>query len=409
MKLIISFLLFSCLYAKTQSIVVSDKVPLVILSNLINYSARTAPLSEFYKKPLLLSFWSTTCEVSTEYLLHLDSLKKVIRDSVEFLIVTTEAEEKLNMVLNNGRLANIDFVFSVQDTLLKKVFPFRTVPHVCWINTEGKVEAITGHKEVTKENLVDFIDSHLKVQTVKADEMTNDVFFSLSPLIVNEYKKNKNRLLAYSYLGNYSPEILSMKMVALYDSADKTTRIKIINSTVGSLYKCVFNQYRGFHFSRILNEDGSVFNDTDSEYYCYDLLIKDTSSFKAYRYMQQDLDRYFGFKSSFIKRKIKVWVLKSLELENIHFNKKEKSELYESSGALIARSVSMANILDYLNGGKYFDCPIMDETKYSGKINLEMPINTRDHHVINKELAKFGLKIKVEDRWMDVIVLKKTY
>jgi hypothetical protein len=138
MKLIISFLLFSCLYAKTQSIVVSDKVPLVILSNLINYSARTAPLSEFYKKPLLLSFWSTTCEVSTEYLLHLDSLKKVIRDSVEFLIVTTEAEEKLNMVLNNGRLANIDFVFSVQDTLLKKVFPFRTVPHVCWINTEGK-------------------------------------------------------------------------------------------------------------------------------------------------------------------------------------------------------------------------------------------------------------------------------
>lgn len=411
MKLIYGFLLLFCLYAKAQPITVGDKCPPIILSNLINYNSTTAPLSEFYKKPLLLSFWSTTCEVSTDYLLHVDSLKKELGNSVEWLFVTSETEEKVRKALDKERMVNIHFPFYIKDTMLRKFFTHRTAPHVCWIDVNGEVKAITGHQEVTKENVLDFSKRRLKPQPVKAEIMDNDIYFSLTPLIINDYKVNKSKMIAYSFMSEYRSGVQSHLYAAIYNPDDGYIRIKGVNSRLFELYKTAYKQFNnGFHFSQFFQAKDSVYkkNFYSNPSYCYDLIIRDTSTERAYAFMRKDLDRYFSLTSNLEKRKTKVWVLKrSSYHDKLKAKDEAKRDTYEKDGRLIVKGGWLNLIIQYFNNTSRFERPIIDETGYKEKVDIEIPINTNDLEVINKALRKYDLVLKAGTKVMDVIIIKK--
>lgn len=396
---------------KAQQISIGKKYKDQYLPKILGYKNASAHLSGFTGKPLLLVFWSTTCPVSLDYVQKLDSVKKDMGNKLEILLVTHQQKQLVQDALqNNERLQRLRLPVVVEDKVLKKLFPHRTAPHQVWINQKGIIKAITGHNELTKQNLINFIASKELNLPQKEEIMDNDIYFSLTPLMVNQYTKNKNKLFAYSYLGDYRPGIYSGTLAARYNPVDSVVRIKLINGSLTNLYRLAYYNMQHFHKARFIMEMPvkQIQHQLKSSF-CYDLILKDTSIKNAYRYMIGDLDRSFNVKSSLQKRKIRVLVLKRTSgMDKLKAVPGRAPDAFDKNGKYIIHNGFIQPLVDYLfNYLSPLPFPVINQTGYEGNIDLELPADFSDLDGIRKALLNYDLALVEEEREMEVIVLSK--
>ena len=136
---------------------IGEKCPDVLVERFLSGSGGRQ-LSCFWEKPLLLHFWNTGCSSAEDYLLFIDSVEKNYRGRLEVLLVSYENSVLVEEFFRGVALSG-DFRFQtvVADSALNNLFPHRTEPHDVWIDAGGVVKAITGHTQITGENLEKFI------------------------------------------------------------------------------------------------------------------------------------------------------------------------------------------------------------------------------------------------------------
>jgi thiol-disulfide isomerase/thioredoxin len=393
----------------SQEITIHDHVPQMDSLRLLNHKDTFTALSEFNQKPLLLTFWNTKCGVGLQFLPKLDSLQKEY-PSVQVLLVDHEPGEVVDAAFKNKKLLrHITLPVVVADTMLHKVFfPHRSEPHLVWIDKNGIVQAITGHMEATPRNMLLFSTGQRLSLTLKKEIMDPKIYFSITPLISNEYDKNKVKLLNYSYLGKYRPGIYNGATAAHYNPDEGTTTIKATNTSLYSLYKLAYVGLQTFHNSRIIATN--ISKEMTGNLYCYELVMKDTSEAHAYHCMRQDLDRTFGITSNIENRKIDVLVLKRTSAKDKLRSKAlngSQSDSYFTGDKYIIKYGWLGGILEYLVSSNKSPFHIMDETGYNNRVDMVMDVDFQDLEKVRNSLKKYGLDLVKEERELEVIILKK--
>lgn len=168
MKLKLCFLGLLCLFfqAKSQTkptnkyLEVGDKMPDVQITNIMNSKFKTAKISDFKGKLIILDFWNSFCAGCIAGFPKLDSLQRQFKGKLQVLLVNPasdhETERSMKIVIDrmnswSDQPFKLPIVF--KDTALYKNFEFYGVPYQVWIGPDGNIIAIPDKTGLTSENI----------------------------------------------------------------------------------------------------------------------------------------------------------------------------------------------------------------------------------------------------------------
>lgn len=429
---------------------IGQKVPSVFLHKILNYKDSSATLSSFYQgKLLIIDFWATWCPPCIASLPALDSIQKKFPDKLRIITVTYESEKKVRSLFQkNKTVASSSLPFVVNDKWLNSLFRHMVVPHEVWIDSNGYVRAITNNYDITEENIDRILNNKAFALLTKKDSLSFD------PSKPTDFSDSD--ILFRSVLAKFNPEIAGghadiynsfahegfSKYYTLYKRLFLTNRSIIqlfdfafSNGTAGSVNKkrIVYNVPDSFNYifpTRARFADDSVlrhkygyFEDWLNEWskkniYSYELITKnylaDTLFFK---YMMEDLNRYFDIKVKVEKKLIPCLVIKLPDIKDtVLFKSGSNSPRWFWSATADTlkriRDFPLRYVVNYLNGFISND-PVVDETNYTGPVDLNLNISGCAHGIkfnedqLIRNLSKYGLEVVREDHWIDVLMVSK--
>ena len=232
--------------ARSQGLLLGERCPDVPLAGWLSGGERTT-LAAWTQKPILLCFWNKDCGVAYEFLPYLQNLQ-TSHPGLQVLVASHQNKDVVEKAFREkALLAAVHLPLLAQDTVLAKLFPHRVEPHVIWLDKDRMVRGITGYEAVQAQNVDAFVGGENLAMPLKQEVMDKDVYFSRTPLMVNQYNETKSKLQSYSYFGSERPSVLSHMNLAYYDTAAGTLRIKAINGSLRRLYQVAYQQLGDFH------------------------------------------------------------------------------------------------------------------------------------------------------------------
>lgn len=304
-----------------QGLKIGDQVPDVLISKQINYPTKSAKLSDFKGKLLILDFWATSCGACIASMPRLDSLQQQFKDRIMILPVTYEKTEKiLAFQQSNKFLRGLKFPSVVEDTVLQKIFPHRMLPHDVWVDEQGKVIAFTEAWQITAETISKQLSGTKMNSVMKVDVMDYD---SRKPLLVNHNGGNDSLFRYRSIITGYLKGLPSESSLKK-DTLHQFIRIKSTNGNPRRLYTLAFKELQFLENDQIINRaaDQLAFDPTavdsnmTSHFYCYELDLPGTSVLLARESIHQDLDRFFQVRTTMVEKDTTALILSPLSAIN---------------------------------------------------------------------------------------------
>lgn len=408
-----------------QPLRIGDRVPNVLLPELINHTNRSARLHDFIgDKPLIIDFWFIGCASCVALMPHLDSLQHEYKSKLNVLLSTFDYGDRVADFFANSRyVEGIRFTQAVNDSVLRKLFPATGMPHQIWIDKNGIIKAITDGSAATRENIEKFVQGKNFDFVPKINEELDPfVYNTVQPMMLYNYHGTKQKILHYSYLSEYRPEFSGLTGSEIIDSVKRIVRFRT-STYFTLLYHFAYTGGTGGttlnHLpSRFIREDTNpLANKPDTEYlsnyFCYDLICRYDSTGSSReaisKNMVSDLDRFFRLKSHVENRKVKHWILKEYGVSQNYRKFSEEMPYFENSKLTAGKKVIIQNITPMFfirNLNWNSDTPIISELDYNGKMSFEFLWNPDDIESMSQELRKYGLDITYEDRDREVIVLR---
>ena len=305
---------------------------------MINYPGPTAKISDFRGKLVILDFWATICASCIDAFPKMMALQSRFADRLVILPVTgwgTKADNEAFFAMRKKKGEPIDLPSVVEaDTFFRK-FASKGLPFEVWVDTSGKIMAMTDGDEVTSENIEKVLDH----QKAHLSLVHRDVHFSMfKPLLVDGNGGPDSAFIGRSMFTRRIDSIMSIGILGLVsDSSGAGVRLFVANRPVLQMYDAVYYKYSQGALDRleadayqklveidVKDKDklrdwrdlkDSVIRMTSDEFqrqylYCYELILPPGYSMKtAYRWMIDDLDRFFGIRSSIEQRKVKALAL----------------------------------------------------------------------------------------------------
>jgi len=406
--------------AQYRQLRIGDTIPDVILPEILKHHREPAHLSDFKGKALLIDFWFTRCTSCIKKFPFLDSIAKVYPDELKILQVTRDSRERVNQFFSESdHWQHLQFPSVVNDSVMNVLFPHRTEPHYVWINKNGIVQAITDGREVHSASIENFVKGKASDLKLKDENMKSDQYFGVYPLML-DYTEIKGDVLSYSYFSKYREGFRAgqSKVYPIYNQKERFYRIWQMCDSFNTLYSIAYNlkSTRNYHPSKIIREDSKKYKfipvlETRENFFDYDLIVRDTSVAKVFRYMQSDLDKYFDVKSTLEKREIDVLVLKRFDESNAFQSRDIDGyrEQYSEGDKYIVRNIPLFNLINVFNTERpIFPYQVLNETGYEdfGLVSIEIYKNLSDMKKVRKSFQRFGLDLVLEKREMEVIVIR---
>lgn len=408
---------------------IGDKLPDIAINKLINYTKPELRLSDFQGKAMILDFWAPWCSPCIAAFPKLDSFQKTFSKDLQILPVTRESRDFSERVLKNMQdVKHIKPpVTVVEDTMLSKLFQHKILPHYVWIDSKGIVKAITGGNEVTHDNLQKLIAGMDLGFAVKRD---NRVVDDDKPVFASHQVKITDELQYHSVITGYMQDV-PIPSGSFYDK----TWIHCTNHSIKSLYLLAFGNWRlefldpynsrlileGFDTNDSLmvgvytKQTRPVWNEIKyNNLYNYELVVPDSTftTVEKFELMQQDLNRFFTSKK--IKGRLEKKTVKVLALQRTSTEDKLKATPGPAVDKHSNYYVNLKNqrlivFVDMLNAffKKEGALPVVNETDYRGKVDMEINANLEDRDAVNKELQKYDLKLVEKEKEIEMVVLTK--
>jgi thiol-disulfide isomerase/thioredoxin len=415
-----------------QGLSIGDKVPDAQIAKIINYPKKTAALSDFKGKALILDFWGVWCTSCIMNFPKVDSLKKEFSKDIEILAVTSGTEKSVVPLLNRiEKIKGLKVSSVIEDTILSSLFPYRYVPQYVWIDAQGIVRQVTGTDELTAANIQSFV-SGSKLQMEKKVDNFIKYDFNRPLFLSGQLKADEANTNYHSIITKYIQEapVPSSRMI----QKETFSAIECPNHRIAKLYQLAFGDWQPEYLAnnRLVLEGFDNYADsialgifmpkyrqlwktTQNEYsFCYEMVSPDPklTLFQKSKIMREDLNRYFesmGIQGRREKRKVNILALvRTSALDKIH---SEGGKLEDSHTAyyLTLRNASMLYFISKFQS--YFPnpegLPVQDETGYTGSMDIDINGDLSDIKVINKELEKYDLQFVRKEKEIDMIVITK--
>ncbi|PVY40890.1 TlpA family protein disulfide reductase [Pontibacter virosus] len=402
---------------------IGDAVPELRLTNIHNASNTEANLSDFKGKLLLLDFWATWCSPCITSLYKLDSLQQEFGEALVVLPVTAEPVSKVAPFWQKRgwRLPTL-----TADTVLHRLFPHRGIPHQVWIR-DGRVLAITGGEYATAQNIRAALDgTGFQFKEKREVRLEKD-----QPLFVNGNGGTGEQLLYQSALSTRLP-------VDIGGTAHYKDRILAYNVPLPQLYFKAFSEKFHFHDEqnrlllevsdtlrqRILWEKSEKLtgNDTidapfrnwmDRNQYCYSLVFPSEQPRAVMNaLMLEDLNRlfgaYLGVQGSLQRRKVDCLVLVRTTRRDLLASAGGAAQRNVDEQTFELRNKPFRHLLSALQYENMFQpLPLVDETGYTGHIDIRLPQPLNDLDQLRQALQAYGLDLRPARRKMDMLVLSE--
>lgn len=377
---------------------------------------QTITLADYKGKLIILDFWSTWCGPCIKNFPKLHALQNEFDDKIKVLAVTSENTEKINKFFKTGAGKEHTYVKSaINDSLLSAYFPHRSVPHIAWINPDGKLLNTTQGEDVTQANIQSILDNQKTPMIAKID-IDRD-----RPLFLSEHFSNDLQLKSYSiFVKGYYPGLPSGNNFKKTKDGKVYGR-QMTNATMMSIYSPLIYELFDrngdkFNSKRMIIDvkEPALLNviekkDGDNEkhnFYNYELIVPEDKADSLYYYMLADLNRYSDYIGIIEKRTVDCLLLKRTTTKDKIRSKGEKPKTtFLANNAIHFVNRPIAHIVNNLNEDTLINQLIIDDTGYSDMVDIETVVFT-DLESLKKELNRYDLDLIPAKRNLNIFVLK---
>jgi thiol-disulfide isomerase/thioredoxin len=424
---------------KQTDILIGEKVPDIVFTHLVNHATKTAKLSDFAGKLVIIDFWNTGCSPCIQAFPKLDSLQKKFGDKIQIIAVAPENESVINDFVDrmkNIRHINLSFPFEAANKQLESVFKHIYVPHEVWIGADGIVKATT--EEITAENINKVLNGKASELFMKTDKELIQFDWNRpleikrlgEMLYINDHTEQDTGLSHISLFTKYIANVPGMDAFPA-----NVPRVIVLNGSLVKLYQMAYGlqtEDQKIAINRIRFEgidpylykftgDRSLFEEwMKKNSYCYEINIP--TFYKLYPHgitktmktllvkemgeiMQKDLANFFGYRAAFEKRKEKCLIFSMVDSSKL-FTSGEKAKETVAPGFL-GMSIINKPLSRIFNSLEYYLRPLIlvNETSYKGNVDIELNAKITDWRSVATALQKYGLSLKEEERWIDMLVI----
>ncbi|MDB5145961.1 MAG: hypothetical protein JWQ66_4676 [Mucilaginibacter sp.] len=396
-----------------------DPVPDLTITRIQNYPAKTAKISDFRGKLLILDFWATWCSPCIALIPRMDSLQKQFGGQVQFLPVSNQPAQTVTTFLAKlHKLQPFNLPDVQEDTVLNNRFPHTYLPHEVWIGPDGKLIAVTGDEALTAANIRAVL-AHQPVRLrPKNDHAQNPDDSHLPPDPLNPASSTA---ITHRLLPGYQEDLPSKYQVFPEDSSGQ--RILATNVIMPDLFKIAFGQGQTYYGrNRTLYEvrdTAALTLDVSGEdaedwmrhghVYSYEVRVPPGSGKLAYQVMLADLQRYFrAYDVRIEKRPVTCLALvRTTTTDLLQTKGGTPVSAFDGISARLVnfplrRLAAELNVV-YLSHSPY---PVIDRSGYTGRVDLELNANLSDLRAVNRALAKYGLQIQRSEETLDMLVIR---
>ncbi|MBB6270846.1 thiol-disulfide isomerase/thioredoxin [Pedobacter cryoconitis] len=416
---------------KGNGLQIGQKVPDVMLKNIHNYKAKTAKISDFEGKLLILDFWATWCSPCIAMLPKMDLMQRKFDGKLQFLSVTYQAEKEIIPFLTRfteKQKAGFTIPSVIEDHDLNLLFPHQQLPHYVWIGPDGIVQAITSDEEINEANITASLSGKtMKKLAVKVDMVSKAPYDREKPLLINNNGGDGQNLIYHSIFAGFSENLGGGGSSGIITS-EKGKQLVIFNSSIPWFYKDAYGDgtLKFYNDNRVkieVKDPDKLTCDLEGaaalewmkkgNVFSYELFIPTYMSDQFFQIMREDLKRIFPQYTV----KVKILKVKCLALTRTTPADKIKTKDplakpvmdFDLTGMKLV-NFSLTGFIDYM---QFFyqlqsPMPIIDETHYKGKADLQIKGNLRDMNNVNTSLREYGLEFKEVERKIEMLVISDT-
>jgi thiol-disulfide isomerase/thioredoxin len=421
MKLIYCLMIFLWPFVSTGQQVtplhIGDTVPDIILTNVYNYPSSTIKLSDLKGKLVILDFWATWCGSCISTFPQMQRLKKEFRKNLQLVFVNNDkndTEKKVSTFFEKrntrtGEAFTISYV--LEDSVLNKFFPHQSIPHCVWLDSSLHVIAITGHSEVTADNIRRYLSGTPFSLPVKNDAI---LFDRDKPFLVDGNGGDPGDFIYRSIITNYKKNLGTSAGKDQREDG-KITRMYIINYPLYSIFQLAYSDILKYNAKRTFIEaaDSLLFirtkdNDRANQHlFCYDLTTPPDSQEQITRYLQNDLERTFHAVARNETRLVDCYIL-TTNTDVRHLITKGGSSRRDTGPESLhkyLKNISIADAVSFLE--LLLSSPVIDESGFKKNIDISFPKNIYDYteHQIISYFYRCGFTLSHAKRNMKVGVI----
>lgn len=395
---------------------VGDKVPPVILKNIINHPQASAQLSSYNDKLIILDFWATWCAPCIKELPKLESLQKHFAGKVQVLVIAYEPTQTVKAFIKSNKVAaSVALPFVTADTLLSKLFPHNTVPHQVWLY-DGYVKAITDVGYTTVKNLRAVLEGKHINLPVKKDFIG---FNKKLPLLQNGNGGGEEDIISRSLFTNH---LSGVKEGYGNVVSNGTKRIYAINLPVLSLYNVAIGKRINNRVVLETNDSARFINNTHltgewdvNNTFSYELTVPALrSKEESNAIILQDINRALNLYGRMEKRLVKCWALTALDTAK--FQTKGGSPQFSLATSdepyTVLKNKSLTSLIEALNHhvpGYPLRPIVVDETNYTRGVDIHLNAPLDDLPGLKNELLRFGLDLIPVHRQLELLVITDSH
>jgi thiol-disulfide isomerase/thioredoxin len=412
-----------------RPVAVGEKVPDVLIDNVTNFPSSEFRFSALRGKIVVLAFWQTTCGSCISDFPKMNKLQAKFKNDIQVVLVTNESKELVVNKTTNwkpliGTVPNLPLV--VEDTILNTLFPHSYAGHYVWIDQEGVVRLKGIGANNTEKKLASLLRGEEIQFLTDSVQYGNDSDFFQSSI----YKSFSSTFspfsnLAHAYGEEYRNEIdfvrgivratfLNQEPLRMYMYAFAKDLYKVKNEDLG-----IISYYDPYHARVIFGKGISksslsheYANEYDDEWirkdtYCYEQILPLDKSHVSFKYMQEDLNRFFcsrlGIKGKVDERKVKCYVLKT-------FDKKLSSRIFNPrvQKSEESKDYSFQRIISSMSWGLFNDQLLVNESGIKPETLVSIKKGEDSFKSIsefNEEIKKYGLIIVEAEREFPMLIL----
>jgi thiol-disulfide isomerase/thioredoxin len=415
-------------------IAIGRRVPDVTLTGIQNLrlnskTISTAKLSEFAGKLLILDFWATWCAPCRKMVPVMDSLQRAFGSRIVFLPVTYQKANMVAPVLAAlQKIKPFDLPEVTGDVVLHKLFPHRALPHYVWIDGNGTVRAITEFGEVNAKNIRAMLaasavpNAGLPALAEKKD--LRIPYDRERPMFIGGNGGDGASVRYHAVLSGYVSGLPAALRVS-DPQPGKPQSFAVRNVPFTWLCRLAFGEGgRWFPDARIklLSRDsaqmttklvGQAYDawQADGHGYCYELLVPPGVGDKAFGMIQQDLRMLFPQWSVSVET-ISTPCLALVRTGGADLLKSAGGNLVTEIGPYSCKlqNAHLSQLMMRLQTLylQSYPLPVVDQTGYTGRVDLDFKGKLYDVSSLNTELAKYGLAFARRDAVVEMLVIRDT-
>ena len=413
-------MLFLQIPAQQKPLKIGDPLPDQVWTSklsMINAPEKTMELSKDRDKLILLDFWNTWCSACLKAFPKMEALQKQYGDRLKIIAVSSQDRptlEKFFATKNGQRFKNVQSV--TDDQLFKKLFPHVGVPFIVWIKN-GKLLNTTDGEQVNEKTIGELLTGSgtSSLQTVIQRDEEGPLLISPDLLLEKEFAlsnyvffgKGRMRGLGFGSKFHRSGEIIHGR--------------QFTNLSVAEMYFSITDQIfqkRGELFSkkRVIRElknpqffdnpkkaDGSL---EGSYLYSYDFIVPVKQADQLYELMLAHLNQVSGYEATIEKRTVPYLALVRTSANDRLATKGGAAEFSLKYKKTMIKNAKLYGVANVLNGFPEITLPIVDETGYTGKIDLEMgDISTLSQ--LRKELSRYDLDLLETKGSLEMLIVRE--